>query len=407
MEQTMRAPAHRTIRSLCSLRELAPALLVCVAVALATAGARAATRPPLAQRATPAADDALVPRGRWSGAKLPDGWVLEQTAHYQVQCQIGKEAAGELGRHMEDMLGLYREFLPGTRLPDGFAVKVFKDLPALRAYGKAHGIDATGAYYDREAGELLVWNTGIVLGRRQIPTGILLDPDRALTLPHADMQRVLYLLDAASAAYRPDTAGLLAHEGWHQYFHDWLVSWVPTPAWLEEGIGDWFATATRDAAGHYRLGRIHDGRLRDLHRALEEGTTVHTESLLRLTVSEYYARDQVYYAQGWSLVQFLMQHRDPAWRSVVPRLLKDFRDSKNFPGSTRTVLEGIDMDRLHAEWLDWVLDNRPVDPLRDLAREYGDRISPDQLIADDELRRMYDWHLKHPDATARAKSRLR
>jgi hypothetical protein len=182
---------------------------------------------------------------------------------------------------------------------------------------------------------------------------------------------------------------------------------VPTPAWLEEGIGDWFATAMPDESGRYHAGRMHHGRLRDLHRSLEEGTTVHVESLMRFTTTEYYERDEVYYAQGWSLVQFLMQHRDEAWRSVIPRLLKEFRETKNFPGATRTVLEDLDLDRMHAEWLAWVLDQKPIDPLRDLAREYGDRIRPDQIVADGELQRLYAWHQRHPDAPSRAKSRLR
>ncbi|MHC5212649.1 MAG: DUF1570 domain-containing protein [Planctomycetota bacterium] len=388
----------------------APLVVACAGVlpAAGWAGARARPAPPArAAPAMEAADDEAVPRGPWSPSRVPDGWVVEETRHYQVQCQSGKDVARELARHMEDMLSLYREFVATTRLPDGFVVKVFADRAALIAYCKAHDIEASGAFFDRDAGEMLAWNTGIVLGRRQIPTGVHLDPDRSITLPHHDMQRVLQLLDEATAAYTPDTAALLSHEGWHQYFHAWMVSWVPTPAWLEEGIGDWFATAVRDESGRYRPGRIHDGRLRDLHRALEEGTTVHTESLMRFNTSEYYERDQVYYAQGWSLVQFLMQHREGAWRGIIPRLLKEFRDTKNFPGSTRLVLEDIDLDRLHEEWLDWVLDQKPVDPLRDLAHEYGAKITPAQLVAEDELKRLYDWHLRHPDAPNRAKSRLR
>jgi hypothetical protein len=384
------APVRRAIST------LAQVALTLAAVALPTTSAR-----------EPAPQDAAVPRGTWNASKVPDGWAVETTRHYQVQCQSGPDMAAALGRHMEDMLTLYREFLPGTRLPDGFVVKVFKDREALGGYCKAHGIDSSGAFYDREAREMLAWNTGIVLGRRQIPTGVHLDPDRSITLPHAEMQRVLHLLDAATSAYTPDTGGLLAHEGWHQYFHDWMVSWVPTPAWLEEGIGDWFATAARDESGRYVVGRVHDGRLRDLHRALEEGETAHVESLMRLTTTEYYARDQVYYAQGWSLVQFLMQHRDKAWREVIPKLLKEFRDTKNFPGATRTALEGLDLDRMHEEWLDWALDQKPFDPLRDLAREFGGKIEASQLVADDELRRIYAWHLRHPDAPSRAKSRLR
>jgi hypothetical protein len=403
----MDAPVRRTFPA------LAPVLLACATVALSATPARAwrdpAPRPRAAgaARAVPAPQDETVPRGAWNASDVPDGWVVERSQHYQVQCRIGRDAARDLARHMEAMLGLYRDFLPSAGRADTFVIKVFGDRDAFRAYCKAHGIDGSGAWFDREARELLVWDTGIVLGKREIPTGIHLDPDRSITLPHADMQRVLHLLDAATGAYTPDTASLLAHEGWHQYFHAWMVSWVPTPAWLEEGIGDWFATATPDESGRYHAGSIHHGRLRDLHRALEEGTTVHVESLMRLTTTEYYERDEVYYAQGWSLVQFLMQHRDEAWRSVVPRLLKEFRESKSFPGATRTVLEGLDLDRMHAEWLAWVLDQKPIDPLRDLAREYGDRIRPDQLVADGELRRRYAWHQRHPDAPARAKSRLR
>jgi hypothetical protein len=346
--------------------------------------------------------------GRWSRRQVPDGWTLQGTRHYQVQSQIGVEAAEGLGRHLEDMLVLYERFLPGARNLDGFVVKLFETREAMLAYGVRTAQGPTvQAWYDAEARELVTYDTGVILGRRDSGTAIDLVSDRVLTMPHADLQRVLTLLDEATVAYTPDTAGLLSHEGWHQYFHAYTVSWVDMPGWLDEGLGDYFASARRVGEGSYRLGELNQARLRDLHRAIEDGRTVHFESLLRFSQAQYYVNAEVYYAQGWSMVHFLMQHPDIDRRRLIPKLIVDFKDSKNFRESTDRVFEGLDMDQLHLEWLQWVMSQEPDDPLRELAREFGEQLQPADLLTDDDWRDVYAWHVRNPNAPTRGTSRLR
>jgi hypothetical protein len=319
---------------------------------------------------------------------------VESTRHYQVQSQIGRDAARDLGRHLEGMLALYRTVLPSSRTLDDHTVKIFADRAGFLAYLGALGVlDEPQGWYDMQHRELVVYDTGIVLGQRSRPTAVRLASDRTLTLPHADLQRVLQLLDEATVAYTPDTAGLLSHEGWHQWFRNTTVSEVDMPTWLDEGIGDWFAAAERDANGRYHPGGLNQGRLRDLARAQAEGRLLPLEKLLRLNQTEFYLQPTLTYAQGWALVHFLMQHRDPTIRRLVPRLMAEFAESNDFLEATDRTFRNVDLPELEREWTAWIAEQRPEDPLRELADEYRYRILPTDLIGSDEWREAYGWHL--------------
>jgi hypothetical protein len=83
-----------------------------------------------------------------------------------------------------------------------------------------------------------------------VPAIISVGEDVRAKLSEPERQRVAELVEAISDAYVPDTGRALSHEGWHQYFHMYTVSWVAMPSWLDEGVGDYFymATATRRQA---------------------------------------------------------------------------------------------------------------------------------------------------------------
>jgi hypothetical protein len=202
-----------------------------------------------------------------------------------------------------------------------------------------------------------------------------------------------------------DTAGILSHEGWHQYFHNYTVSWVEMPSWLDEGVGDYFFMARRDeqAGGDrsYRLGDLNHYRLRVVQRAMIDGTTVSFRTLQSFAQRDYYSNASVYYAQGWSMVQFLMHHQDPDFRELIPKLIKDFKDTKNFQKSTDKVFKKVDLDALDRDWIAWVLGQATQDPLRTLALEFGDRLAAGQLQMPESWRAVYTWHVAHPEPSAR------
>jgi len=358
---------------------------------------------PRAQQAPAArAADDVVPPGKWGKSKPPAGWVVSNTSHYQVQSQVGKEKAAALSAHLEAMHDLYQRFLPMRRTQDAFVLKLFRDRNEYLRYSGDEEDQARAAYFDPEHGELVAFDTGIILGHRDVPAQISLRIGVADRLTLSDRQRLDPLFEAITDAWTMDTARVLSHEGWHQYFRAFTISVVEMPAWLEEGIGDWFFTATRDgdrdATHGYRLGEVNQLRLRTLRRAMAEGTTVSFGTMLGYGQKQYYVNPAASYAQGWSMVHFLMQHVDKRWRALIPALLADFKDTKNFPESTAKVFQGIDLEALDREWSAWVLSQPLHDPMLDLAHEFGGRLKAGDFIADKRWTATYQWYVGHPTA---------
>ncbi|MGQ0553188.1 MAG: DUF1570 domain-containing protein [Planctomycetota bacterium] len=388
--------APRVNRRLGRLARGAAAL--CVATLLA-APALADTAP----ADEPPADEPQVKPGPWNKRDIPAGWLVGETEHYHVQCQAGPEKLKMLSDHLESMWAVYAEFLPSRRTPPTFVLKIFRDREAYLGYGAPK---TSAAYYDQITKELVGYDTGVILGVRDIGPIVEVAQDVLLQLPQRESQRLVQLLDQVTDAYTMDTARILSHEGWHQYFHMYTVSWVDMPSWLDEGVGDYFFMATLDeqqtTAKHgYRLGDLNDIRLRTLQRALVDGSTVDFQTLLGFAQKDYYRNASVYYAQGWSMVQFLMHHESNRYRELIPKLIKDFKDTKNFKKSTDKVFKGLDMDSLDREWVGWVLKTKAPDPLRDLAAEFGDRLRTEHLRAPESVLRAYDWHLEHRTVPAK------
>lgn len=343
-----------------------------------------------------AVGDPVVKPGPWNKRDIPEGWVVLDSKRYHVQCQAGEEKARQLSEHLEGMFDLYEKFLPTRRRPPTFVLKIFRDRDAYLGYGAPKG---SAAYYNRGEGELVGYDTGVILGRRDGPAVVKLLPGTEGAFKEAEVARLAELFEAITDAYTMDTARILSHEGWHQYFHMYTVSWVPMPSWLDEGVGDYFFMATRDEQRGdlhgYRLGDLNEGRLRTLQRAMVDGTTVDFRTLLSFAQQDYYSNASVYYAQGWSMVQFLMHHERAEYRELIPKLIKDFKDTKNFEKSTEKLFKKIDLTELDKEWIGWVIAQQVDDPLQTLAREFGERLPPESLDCSDGLRSVYAWHLTH------------
>jgi hypothetical protein len=338
------------------------------------------------------AGDPQVRPGKWNPDKPPPGWLVVETDHYQVQSHVGEGKARRLADHLEGMLDLYREILPFRKRMPTFVLKIFEDQADFRAYSRA-GSGAL-AYYDQGNRELVCYDTGIILGERDIPPEIRLGSDFDGELSEVEWERLHELFAEATDSYVFDLASVLSHEGWHQYFHYYTVSWVDMPSWIGEGLGDYFFTARRREDGlGYELGGLNHARLRVIRRAFEVGTSVSFGRLLEFAQADYYSNASVYYAQGWSMVHFLMENADRKHRELIPKLIKDFKRSKNFRKSTERVFKGHDLDELDTAWITWVLKTIPEDPLRTLAVEFSDKIGPEHLEAPQHWKDIYERHL--------------
>jgi hypothetical protein len=366
-----------------------PARLALAALLLVAASARAG-------------DDDKIKEGQWTKHDIPKGWVLVETPHYQIQSSLDAATSKKLGDCLESMLKLYSDFMPTRRKLSTFVLKVFPSKAAFCTYSGYKPDTPVVAYYNQGTQELVGYDCGYIFGKRTTPPQLHLKPGTGsggLTDPQR--QQVNDLLVAASNAYTFDLVRVLAHEGWHQYFHFYTVSWVPMPAWLDEGVGDYFFMAAKDMQDGnlpgFELGRINIHRLRRMRRGLEDGTFTPFEQFMDFDQAAYYQNGSLNYAQGWSMVHFLLQNKDPKRRELIPKLIRDFKDSKNFRKSTDKVFAGEKYDQLNKDWLGWLLEQTVEDPLLTLARQFGDKVAPKDIDGEKNLLDVYKWYLDHPD----------
>ena len=349
--------------------------------------------------AAPRADD--VKEGEWNKKDVPKGWTLLTTPHYQIQSALDAATTKKLGEHQEAMLKLYEDFMPTRRKLETFVLKVFPDKPSYCKYSGFPPDTGAVAYYNQGNKELVGYDCGYVFGTRTTPAMLKLKPRSGNELSGAEIQQINKLLEDASNAYTFDLVRVLSHEGWHQYFHFYTVSWVPMPSWLDEGIGDYFFMAPKDMADGvlpgYDTSRINMHRLRSVRRGLEDGLVTPFETFMDYEQEQYYKNPGLNYAQGWSMVHFLLQNEDEDRRQLIPRLIKDFKDRKDFRKSTDKVFKGQDYAQLDDDWKGWLLRQDVQDPLLTLARQFGDKLLPDALDGEKRLIDVYKWYLAHPN----------
>ena len=308
---------------MCRFRGIA---LVCAALALAAASDVHAQR-----------GEKIRP-GPWNQrSKIPAGWVVLNTRHYHVQSQAGEEKAQRLADHMEAMLRVYKKrFRSDKSSFKRYTIKLFKNRRAFIDYGASK---SAAAFYSRVRKEMVCYDTGEWMDQ---------EPEKRRGL-------LAFLLGNPM-----DVLGIAAHEGWHQYFHWYVTSWVEIPSWIDEGMGDYFYAARPIRAGGKKksvtqLGRINDKRLPYIAAAIRQNRHFPLEKLLRMSRTDFYARSQICYPQAWSLCHFLLHSGNRKYGQVIPKFIRLVRDDTNMEKITKIAFRGIDLEKLQAEWKDWVL----------------------------------------------------
>jgi hypothetical protein len=295
-------------------------------------------------------------RGPWTPQQVAEGWVLHKTRHYQIQSECGIEKAKRLGEHMEAMNKVYRAMFPPAKEGDKpNAIKLFKDRDGFLQYGRMPG---AAAYYSMNDREMVCYDTGTWSDEAEAPTT---EAGTAAAKPEDGSEADTELqkkIASMSKAMEMDLLGAAAHEGWHQYFHWYVVSWVGLPSWINEGMGDYFYTAVPKKVQGQKvpaeLGRIFPMRLFTLQIAQPRNRLHKIADLLHYTQQQYYADPSVCYAQGWALCQFLLHSGNPKYAKVVPTFIRMVKDDTNMETVTAKAFKGIDMAQLEQEFLDWL-----------------------------------------------------
>jgi len=292
---------------------------------------------------SPAQDS--IKKGLWDKNDVPDGWVIHNTRHYQVQSQAGMEKAERLGKHMDTMLATYwKLFRPDKSAKKHYAIKLFKDKKEFQRYGAPPG---AGAYFSRSEKEMVCYDTGKWMDEEEPEVPITGGED---SLGYREMERI----------YQMDILGAAAHEGWHQYFAWYVGSWVSLPSWINEGMGDYFYTASPQYTPGKRpkaeLGRMNGMRLPMIRAAIKQDRHHPLKQFLYYEQRQYYSDPGVCYAQGWALCQFLLHSKNRRYRQIIPAYLFLVRSDTNMEAVTKKAFQGIDLDELEEEWKAWCLE---------------------------------------------------
>jgi len=299
-------------------------------------------------------------RGDWKPRDVPPGWHVLETPSYQIQSQIARETTKRIGEHLEGMMATYRRLLPFRKSARPFTVKIFANREGYLAYGAS---SRSLAYYSEGERELVAYDTGLVGGAITRPkeetaeeSRVRLGSEEPPEDAPAHRKEAWPLLQELRAKLAMDLLGVLSHEGWHQYFHHFIVSKVDFPSWLDEGLGDFFSEASPGLATGEDLRGVPTAPVRVawVRIALLEGRTAAFDEILRFRQRDYYRDGQAYYAQGWSMTHFLLTHADEKVRAIVPTLLRTFKDTHHMDRSTERAFRGHDVRKLGEDWKAYV-----------------------------------------------------
>lgn len=293
-----------------------------------------------------------IKRGPWDAKDTPEGWVIFTSKHYQIQSHAGKEKAERLAEHMETMLTVYKRLFPRGRAFKRFAVKLFVDRQEFIAYSGAVG---AGAYYSPVDREMVCFDTGKWMDEPVTETSAGDDED---------MESVMRTMQAR---YTMDILGAAAHEGWHQFFHWYVTSWIELPSWINEGMGDYFYAAKPHETSGKRipaeLGRMNEMRLPVIRNAVKRNKHVTVADILQYSQRQYYANPSICYAEGWALCQFLLHSENKDYQRIIPDFIRYVEKDGNIDDVTKRAFRGIDIAQLEEDWKAWVLVQRlPWEP---------------------------------------------
>jgi hypothetical protein len=256
---------------------------------------------------------------------------------------------------MEGMLKVYMTlFRPPKAMTRKNAVKLLKDRKEYVAYS---GNPGAAGHYNSGLREMVLYDTGKWSDEEEAtPTG---------DTPELD-------LEAIKRKYDMDILGIAAHEGWHQYFHFYVVSDVYLPSWINEGMGDYFYTATpkkiRGQKVPAELGRLNTLRLGVIQHAVREGKHIPVADLIRYSQQDYYSNGSLCYAQGWSLCHFFLHSKD--YKDLPPEFIRSFRETKSWEKNTDAAFKKIDLAKLETEWKAWVLAQVNTDPAEEALKKW-------------------------------------
>ncbi len=307
--------------------------------------------------------------GKWRAGNAADGFKIMKTRTYQVQTQIPQERARLVVDHVEALMSEYHRRFYIRKPIDEFVMKIFENRDGYRGYGGSAG---ALAHYHPTHRELVCFDTGKLTGREG---GINEDDVKRVNIALKSRGLAEELEDPVVKAVLPHLStpmllGVLGHESWHQYFHFWIGSKVDFPAWLDEGIADYFYTAlVSEDRRKVTTGTLNPMRLPTIYAAIKTESYTPIKEMLRYRRNEYYANKSLHYAQGWSMVYFCWHGGNKKYEKIPEKLIRIFKDKHNMDKATDMAFRGIRIEQFEEDWKRYYLSMDLGEALTEIARD--------------------------------------
>jgi hypothetical protein len=129
----------------------------------------------------------------------------------------------------------------------------------------------------------------------------------------ADQELVFY----EDTQAKKDALRVLNHEAFHQFIF-YSVGSISPHDWFNEGHGDYFAGHNYNQSGRF-VPKPFTWRTSEIKGAIGSKKYIPLKTFVRYSHQQYYGPlIGQNYAQGWSLIWFLRQQRNPEWQNILP-----------------------------------------------------------------------------------------
>ncbi|MDQ7778773.1 MAG: DUF1570 domain-containing protein [Planctomycetota bacterium] len=243
-----------------------------------------------------------------STARLPAGWSRFQSKryNYEYNCQEkdAKIFIGYLENFITKIMDIFKVPEEERTTLDKFTVKLFNSYNDFSAYASSDGVGGAAAYF-------------------------------------SPMQK--HLVTCATYEWgggKKEAYGVLFHEATHQFVHFYFGEETNVPIWVNEGLAEYFNAAGFKDPKNFKFGSPLYERLQDLKAAIRANETVPLKTLFQMSQSQYYAKAQLCYAQGWGIVHYFHQTKNPKYKDLFLKYCK----------ALRAKCKGMNWEKRQEEW---------------------------------------------------------
>ncbi len=281
-----------------------------------------------------------------------DGWCVKcadmevlNTENYVIEYSCRKDFAVRLGKEMENILRLYRILMPITVNIKRGRVKLFDCEEDFLYYGQAYG---AAAYWSPGQREIVAYR----FEGREVKVG---EAKEGMTVAEEKNPEEV-------------TFNIVYHEAFHQYMENMMGMSrdVYVPSWLNEGMGDYFFGGRWLKNGKFEIG-LNDWRLETIVEAVKKKKHVPLKKIFYFTQAQYYSDAGLCYAEGWAICYFFMsdEGRKKGYANLLSAMFHALKTSGDSKKATDKVFASTDIDRMEAEWVNFVLGLEKFLPKKD------------------------------------------